>query len=361
MSDIAVLIIALVGGWTVVSVAVPRLAALCVRHGWLDRPGPRKMHIRPTPRLTGIALFLSIWMLAAAAAVFLPSRMQEIHTHFLTVLVGGMAVLLLGVTDDLRPLSGGAKLLVQAAVGSFLYVNGVGFDRLWIPFVGGLDLGLFSWPITLLWFVVLVNVVNIIDGMDGLAVSTTAVATITLIWVSWTLRLPPVWIGAAGLLGGLIAFWRYNRPPASVFMGDSGSLSLGYFFAVVALWAPIKRFTAVAFFVPLIAFFVPLAEAALSLGRRSLAGANPLGADARHLHHRLQERGWSAQRILIAYNSVAVALGLFSISMLYFNRRVLAVALGIFVLSLLMALGIILSRPPKGCAGEHQPPADGEE
>ena len=103
------------------------------------------------------------------------------------------------------------------------------------------------------------------------------------------------WVGAAALLGGLVIFWRYNKPPAKIFMGDSGSLSLGYFFAMVALFAPIKRFTALAFFVPILALLLPLLEAALSFGRRSLSGANPLRGDVGHLHHQLIAAGWSPE------------------------------------------------------------------
>ncbi|MBI3873247.1 MAG: undecaprenyl/decaprenyl-phosphate alpha-N-acetylglucosaminyl 1-phosphate transferase [candidate division Zixibacteria bacterium] len=342
MTDLAVLAGAAASGWVITRFLVPPLAALCRRRGWLDQPGPRKSHLRPTPRLTGVALFAAIWVTLVLCALFLPRWIGEFASHATVTLAGALLMLALGVVDDLRPLSGLAKLIGQASIGSLLFAGGIGFDRLWVPFVGGIELGILSWPVTLVWFLVLVNAVNIIDGMDGLAVSTTAVATLPLIWVSWTLHLPAIWIGAAALCGGLIAFWKYNRPPATVFMGDSGSLTLGYFLAIVALLAPIKRFTALAFFVPILALLLPLAESAFAFGRRSWARTNPLGADSGHLHHRLLDAGWSQGRILIAYNGFALALGAFCVGFRYGNRRLLAILLGIFVLSIILGLGIIL-------------------
>ena len=350
MNEAGILLGALAAGWIITSLLVPLIARLCLRRGWLDRPGPRKLHVRPTPRLTGIALFPSIWGPLLIASWLVPSHAAEFLPSALPVIAGAVLILGLGIIDDLRPLSGAVKLCSEAIVGTLLYGVGIGFDRLWIPFVGGITLGVLSWPVSLLWFLLLLNAVNIIDGMDGLAVSTTAVASVTLIWVSWTHHLLIIAVGASALLGGLIAFWRHNRPPAKVFMGDSGTLTVGYFIAVVALLVPIKRFTVVAFFVPVLALLLPLAEAVVTLGRRSLSRVNPLGADADHIHHRLLKRGWSPRRILLTYNALAVVLGAFCVALRYVNRRVLAVVLGFFVLSLLATLAIILHSRTEGTA-----------
>ncbi|HUU47007.1 MAG TPA: MraY family glycosyltransferase [Acidobacteriota bacterium] len=341
MADLGVIIGVATFSWLVTVLLVPLIARLCRQRGWLDQPGPRKVHTRPTPRLTGVALFVAIWLPLVGLTLLFPHWLAEFRGQALPILSGAIVILLLGIVDDLRPLPGSAKLGVQLIVGSFLWFAGVNFGRLWIPFVGGLELGALSWPVTVLWFLILVNAVNIIDGLDGLAVGTTAVAALTLLWVSQTLALRPIWIGTAGLFGGLVAFWRYNRHPAQVFMGDGGSLSLGYFFAVVALMAPIKRFTAVAFFVPIFALILPLAESAFSVWRRSLTGTNPLRADYGHLHHRLLAAGWSPKAIVRAYMLVTGVFGLFSVLMRYGNRRLVALGIGIFVLLIMVVLGII--------------------
>ncbi len=348
MSDWTLLIFSTFLGAAVMQVTLPAFAALCHRRGWLDNPRAGKIHTHPTPRLTGTAIYLSIWIPLLAATFLAPEHMQEFNAHAVVIWLGGLAILALGILDDLRPLTSVPKLAVQIAVGSMLYWSGIGFDLLWIPLVGGLPLDFLAWPVSLLWFILVVNAVNIIDGLDGLAASTTAIGTISLIWVSWEIRLPAVWIGAAALLGGLLIFLRYNRPPARVFMGDSGSLSIGYFFAIVALFAPIKRFTALAYFVPLLALLLPLLESAFSLGRRSIAGTNPFRGDTGHLHNQLLRAGLSQKQILLIYNSVAAVVGVFCVAFRYGNRRILALALGIFVLSVLGGLGIILRRRKVG-------------
>lgn len=344
MSDLFLLAGSALCGWLFVTVLVPPLARLCHRFGFLDQPTPRRIHRVPTPRLTGIALFAAVWATILLAGLLVPARMKELGSHAVPIIIGAVATLLVGIADDLRPLRGSVKLGAQALIGLFLWFSGIGFGQLWIPFVGGIELGVWSLPVTMAWFLVLVNAVNIIDGVDGLATATAGIATLPLIWISMGLQLSPVWIASASLFGGLAGFWRFNHYPARVFMGDSGSLSLGYFFAVVALLAPIKRFTALAFFVPLIAMFLPLAESVISLGRRSMAGNNPMVADTGHLHHRLIARGWTANRVVASYSIVTAVFGGFCVAFRYANRRLLTVILGFFVLSLLVSLGIIFRR-----------------
>lgn len=348
MSKPLLLFMALALGAGIVAIFVPLIERLCRKRGWLDRPRAGKIHPQPTPRLTGIALYLALWTVLLTASILAPAAMAEFNAHAFAFWAGGLAILVVGIIDDLRPLTSIPKLAVEIAVGSLLYWSGMGFDRLWIPFVGGVPLGVLSWPVTLLWFLIVVNAVNIIDGLDGLAASTTAIGAATLVWISWDLHLPAVWVGAAALVGGLLVFLRFNRPPARVFMGDSGALSLGYFFAIVALFAPIKRFTALAFFVPILALLIPLLESVLSVGRRTWAGTNPLRGDTGHLHHQLLAAGYTPRQILIYYNLVAFCVGCFCVAFRYANRRVTALLLGIFVLSVLGGLGIILRRRSQG-------------
>lgn len=352
MTDFVLLTGSALSGWLLVSLTVPLLERFCRRHHLLDQPSPRKIHTRATPRLTGISLFIALWVTITLFSYVAPHRLVEVQSHAAVIFAGALLMLILGVIDDLHPLAAGWKLAVQCGVGVMLWLQGMGFSQLWFPFVGGIDLGPLSLPVTLLWFLVLVNSVNIIDGLDGLATATAGIALLPLIWVSFTLALTPIWIAAAGLFGALVAFWRFNRAPARVFMGDCGSLTLGYFFAVVALLAPIKRFTALAFFVPLIAMLIPLAESLLSVGRRSLAKANPMGADMGHLHHRLMLAGWNANRVVAVYAVVTAIFGMFCVAFRYGNRRILAVLLGFFVLLLGVALGIILRRELPSQAGK---------
>lgn len=344
MSDWLFLAGAIITGWVIVSVLVPPIAGVCHRRGWLDRPSDRKIHRTPTPRLTGIALFLAIWGTVAIAAIVDPGRMHEFTIHALPVGLSALLVLIVGVIDDFHPFAGWPKLGAELLTGIPLWAAGIGFERIWVPFVGGMDLGVWSLPVSILWYLMLLNAINIIDGVDGLAVATTSVATVTLIWIAWSLNLAPIWIASAGLAGGLLAFWRHNRPPAKVFMGDSGSLSLGHFFAVIALLAPIKRFTALAFFVPLIALWLPLAESAISVLRRTASGRSPMTADASHLHHLLLRAGLTPNQLIVSYAIVTAFFGGMCVAFRYGNRRILAAVLAFFVLLGGWGLAMFLSR-----------------
>lgn len=360
MNDGLLLLGAMACGWLLVTAATPPLARMCRRFGWLDQPSPRKIHRTPTPRLTGISLFLGIWGTLAIFAWVTPGHMREFATNALPVVAGAVCVLVLGIIDDLHPLRGWWKLVGEIASGIPLWLAGLGFERLWIPFVGGVDLGWLAFPVTLFWYLSLLNAVNIIDGSDGLAVATTGVATLPVLWIAWRLGLHPIWLGAASLVGAALGFWRYNRPPARVFMGDSGALSLGYFFAVVALIAPIKRFTALAFFVPLIALFLPLVESAISFIRRLTSGKSPVRADASHLHHLLLRAGLSPRQLILVYTLVTAVFGAMCVAFYYGNRRILAPILGFFVLLLGGGLGMFLSRRLAGKSdGRKQQPSNG--
>lgn len=338
------IIVSAVAASILVLVSVPPLRTFCHRYGYLDRPGARRIHTTPTPRLTGIAFFGAFWCAVLIIGWTWPERLADLKQHAFPVFAGSLIVALLGIVDDLRPLPGYAKLGAEIVAFVPLWLSGIGFDRLWIPFIGGVDLGFWSLPVSLLWFLALVNAVNVIDGVDGLATATSAVVALTLIWITWTLNLKPLTILSAVILGALAGFWRYNRPPASVFMGDTGALFLGYLFAVIALLAPIKRFTALTFFVPLIAMLLPLGESALSVVRRTISGRNPIRADVGHLHHMLLAAGWNPDRVVAAYAAVTAVFGAFCIGFHYVNRRLLTVALAFFVLLLGGALAIFLNR-----------------
>lgn len=350
-----------IAAWMLVLAIVPPIRTFCHRFGYLDRPGARRIHKTPTPRLTGIAFFLAFWCVVLVAGWLWPAGLADLKQHTLAVYAGALIVVLLGIADDLRPLPGYVKLSAEIVAFVPLWLSGIGFERLWIPFIGGIDLGLLSLPVSLLWFLALVNAVNVIDGVDGLATATSAVVALTLIWITWTLKLYPLTILGAVILGMLAGFWRYNRPPASVFMGDSGALFLGYLFAVIALLAPIKRFTALAFFVPLIAMLLPLGESALSVVRRTISGRNPIRADVGHLHHMLLEAGWSHGRVAGVYAAVTAVFGAFCIGFHYVNRRLLTVALAFFVLLLGGALAIFLNRNRAGEGRNNQTLSAGEE
>jgi UDP-GlcNAc:undecaprenyl-phosphate GlcNAc-1-phosphate transferase len=295
--------------------------------------------------LGGVAIFVTFWGIVFAILAFWPHRLVLLSPDMTTIFVGALAIFLLGLFDDFHPLRARSKLAVQALVGIWLWSSGLSIDRLWVPTVGGVELGLASLPMTLVWFILLVNAVNIIDGLDGLAAGVCLIGLASVLVIGIRTDIPDAIILALILAGTLGGFLVYNRPPARIFLGDSGSLSLGYFFAVLALWLPIKRYTVVAVYVPVLALLVPLAEAAWSILRRIAGGQKPTTPDRGHLHFRLVERGISAAGVRLLFYCLSVGGLAFSLAAAYGNRRLWMTVFGFFILLLIIGLYILLRTP----------------
>jgi UDP-GlcNAc:undecaprenyl-phosphate GlcNAc-1-phosphate transferase len=221
----------------------------------------------------------------------------------------------------------------------------LGIERIWIPTVGGVGLGWASLPMTLLWFILLVNAVNIIDGLDALAGGVSIIGLASVIVIGVRTDVPDAIVLALILAGSLAGFLFFNRPAARIFLGDCGSLSLGYFFAVLALWLPIKRYTAVAVYVPILAMLVPLAESGWSILRRTAGRKKPTTPDRGHLHFRLIEHGFSENGVRLLFYGLSAAGFGFSLAVAYGNRRFWMAVFTFFVFLLLGGVYILLRIP----------------
>ncbi len=316
------------------------------QRGWLDFPDSRKRHPTAVPPLGGVGIFVVFWLIVLLSEVIRPTVLSLFRPEALPIFAGGFAIFLVGLVDDFQPLRAGHKLAAQVVVALWLWGNGLQITLIWVPTVGGVPLGPLSLPVTFLWFLILVNAINIIDGLDGLAAGVSMIGLVSLMITGIRLHIPDVIVLSFVLFGSLAGFLAYNRPPARIFLGDSGSLTLGYFFAVMAMWLPIKRYTVVAVYVPLLALLVPLLEAGLSVIRRTSQGARPMSADRGHIHFRLLERGLSERAVRTIFFGLSGIGVLFSLAVAYGNRRLWLVVFGFFML-LLSACFYILLRSSK--------------
>lgn len=332
-------------GLAITAVLARVIIKISHRRGWLDYPDSRKHHPRPTPQLGGVTIFVTFWGLVLTILTLWPGHLTLFAPDALVIFCGALVIFLLGLWDDFHPLRARSKLAVQVLVGFWLWYFGLSIDLLWIPTVGGVELGWASLPITLIWFILLVNAVNIIDGLDSLAAGVCLIGLASVSVIGIRTDIPDAIILSLILAGTLGGFLVYNRPPARIFLGDSGSLSLGYFFAVLALWLPIKRFTVVAVYVPVLALLVPLAEAAWSICRRIASGKKPTVPDRGHLHFRLIERGFSAGGVRLLFYCLSAVGFAFSLAAAYGNRRLWVVVFVFFILSLIVGLYILLRTP----------------
>lgn len=291
------------------SIAVtPSVIRLANRNGWYDQPGGRRIHKRPVPRLGGLAVFAAT-LAGFIAAAGLGWRVAEHHREFLVgILVGGAVLFTTGVVDDLRGLRPRTKLLAQMVAAGLVYAMGFRIEMLSFWPTSDFSVGWLSLPLTLLWVVGVTNAFNLIDGLDGLATGIAIVALSTTLAAALMMGRADVAITAAALLGSLVGFLAYNFNPARIFLGDSGSLFVGFMLAVLSVHGSTKSSTAVLAIVPLLALGLPLADTGLAMARRWLRGAAFSSADGRHIHHRLLATGLTQRRSVLVLYVVSAAL-----------------------------------------------------
>jgi len=291
----------------VVLATTPAASRLARWLGAVDHPSVRRIHEEPMPRLGGLALLAGF---LAPALLFLPADRGA-----RAIIVGALLIALLGAADDIWGLTPAVKLLGQVACAALPVAAGVTIDHVTLPFLGVGDLGPAQYPITILWFVALVNMINFTDGMDGLAAGVSGLGATTFAIIAASLGRADPAIMAAALAGACAAFLVFNFHPARVFMGDSGSMLLGFVLAGVAVSGVMKSAAAVALLVPLIVLAIPILDTSFVILKRLKYRLPVYGADRSHFHHRFFTIGWGQRKTVLALygwcalmGSVAVAI-----------------------------------------------------
>ena len=310
MSLLHYLLIVAVGA-SVTFVVTPIVRRVAIAKGLVDTPGGRKVHSTPIPRLGGVAIFAGVMTAVAVQAAgeyFLDWGGTLVdggtaRVRILGVLVAMSVIFLVGLIDDLVTLSPGVKLLGQVVAAGIAVASGLKIAYIGNPFGGGLvSLGLLAAPITLIYIVGFTNVINLIDGLDGLAAGVTAIAAVSLLLLAAQANRLDAAALAAAVIGACVAFLRYNFHPASIFMGDSGALFLGFTLSAISLMGVMKSSATIALAVPLLIVGVPIFDTASAIVRRLLHSRPIQEADKGHIHHRLLGRGFNqTQTVLIIY------------------------------------------------------------
>ena len=317
MSRLAVLAVPFVAALLTTLLMVPPVMRLAISNHWLDEPdGVRRSHERPVPRLGGVAIFGGVLLaFGAAPLVGLFSGVTPSVPHLTTALLLSSGILfLLGLCDDLRGIPPLMKLAGQVLAALVLVYAGFRVDVLVLPPEYQFSLGWLSIPVTVLWLVGVSNALNLVDGLDGLAggigVIALLAATASALVVGNT-TIP--WYTLA-LGGALLGFLRYNFAPAKIFLGDSGSLVVGFLLAVLTVKGATRPDQSTYALAPIFALSFPLLDTGIAMLRRWLRGTPLSRADARHIHHQLRALGLSARKAvtLVYAESILVAvLGLF--------------------------------------------------
>jgi UDP-GlcNAc:undecaprenyl-phosphate GlcNAc-1-phosphate transferase len=295
-----------------------RVRGLARRKGWVDRPdGVRRLHDRPIPRVGGIAVFLSVIVVAAAllfAAAPVTKLTEADNVRFLGLMAGGAAVFALGLWDDLRGLSARKKFAVEALLAAAIYIVGFRIEDVALPGIGVVELpSSVSLPLTLIWIVGITNAFNLIDGSDGVAGGAAVFAAGSLAAVSALNGNELGVIVALTLAGAALGFLFFNFPPASVFLGDSGSLYLGFMLAGLGILTAHTASTTVAVAIPVVSFGLPILDTLLAMTRRFLRGERIFNPDRGHIHHRLRDLGHSPRKIALLLYAACAGFALLSL------------------------------------------------
>ncbi len=309
----------------------------------------RHIHARPTPRLGGIAIYLG-FLLSLGIVPLMGNLLSDIFaanlSRIIALLVPATLIFAFGIYDDFRPTSAPTKLFFQLIASLMIYASGYRIENISSPFGGYIELpALLSFPLTALWMVLLTNAFNLIDGIDGLAAGASVFALLSIVVFSIAQGNPEISLLSIALIGAVIGFLRYNFNPATIFLGDSGSLFLGFMAAGLSLAGSQKGSTIVAIAIPLITFGLPLTEAALSLARRYLSEAPLLAGDRGHIHHRLLDRGLTQRQAAILLYAVCAIFSLFGLMLLNPQRSI--GALVFFILGVGLFFGVQHLRYPE--------------
>ncbi len=293
--------------------ATPLVRDAALRLGLVDHGlTSRKVHGRPVPRLGGVAIVLAFF----APLVALHFVSSDVGRMFWAtpvragaLLAGGLVIAALGVYDDLRGSGARTKFAVQFGVAAFMYWAGYRIEQLSQPFGPPVQLGLLALPVTMLWIAGVINAMNLIDGLDGLAGGVALIAVATPFTLAAIQHQPLMLLFTAALGGAVLGFLRYNFNPATIFMGDTGSMFLGFVLAATSITTSQKSTAAVAVAAPLLALGIPISDTLLAMGRRALRGAPLFSADRGHIHHRLLDRGLTHRQAVLVIYGGGVLLG----------------------------------------------------
>jgi UDP-GlcNAc:undecaprenyl-phosphate GlcNAc-1-phosphate transferase len=303
----------------------PMVTWLAARYGLYDAPdGQRRVHEEPVPRLGGVAIVVAA--IAVAVPALTPVPLSETEARFWAGFLSGTGILLVvGIVDDIRGVPPLMKLAAQIAAAVAVLLGGLRPEQLAIAYGSNIEIGWLFVPLVVLWVVAATNAYNLIDGLNGLAVGVAITACVGAAAGSLSSGQTTVLIAVAALGGALVGFLPFNFPKARIFLGDSGSMAVGFMLAVLLLRASTQPETgAVALAIPVAALFLPFLDTALAIIRRWLRDVPFAGADARHIHHRLVAVGLSQQKATVMLWALA---------------------------TLMMVLGVVISLSPPIIAG----------
>lgn len=293
----------------------PGVIFLAAKTGAMDAPDARKVHKKPIPRIGGLGIYFS-FMAAVLTLMSFVQLPDEVMTELFGLMAGGSLIVLVGIIDDYKNLPAKVKLLGQIVAAAVLVIAfDVRIDFITDPFGDYIYTEWLAVPLTIFWIVGLTNTVNLIDGLDGLAAGVSTIASITIFLVALQQNIVLVTVLTAALAGAAFGFLYYNFNPARIFMGDSGSMFLGYMLAGISVIGAVKSAATIALIVPILALGLPILDTTFAIVRRYRGGVPIFKPDKGHLHHRLLDLGFSQRQAVLLMYVISALLGLSAVAL----------------------------------------------
>ncbi|MEG1496432.1 MAG: MraY family glycosyltransferase [Clostridiales bacterium] len=300
------ILIAFLVGLTVAFIMTPLTKKLSMHLGVVDKPDARKVHTGIMTRLGGLGIYFGF---LAGVIVY-----GDYSPTLVGVMLSSTIIVAVGFIDDVKNISPKMKLLGQIVAAIILMLFGVSLEYITNPINGNLiNLGLWGYPITLIWLVGISNAVNLIDGLDGLASGVSGIAALSLAVVSFAKGVSLSGGLALILVGSILGFLRYNFHPAKLFMGDCGSLFLGFILGVLSLLGLSQGTTVIALFIPIMVLGIPILDTLFAIIRRKINHKPIFEADKGHLHHQLLDRGFGHKDTVLFIYGITFLLGAFAV------------------------------------------------
>ena len=332
-------------------VLTPVVKNLAIRIGAVDKPDARKVHHGLIPRLGGLAIYAG-FMVSAVATIGFTYEMVGI-------MLGATFLIIVGIADDVVSLPPKVKLLGQIIAAAIpVVIFNINIDWIHIPRLGIIYLPeIISLPLTIFWIIGFINTVNLIDGLDGLAAGIATIASIAIALLAFQMG---QWTAAAAMVamtGACLAFLQYNFNPAKIFMGDTGSMFLGYIIAAVSVMGSMKTAAAAVLVVPLVALAVPITDTFLAFIRRKSSGVPIFSPDKNHLHHRLLAKGLNQKQVVLIMYALTAFFSCVALLVIHLRTLVgIAIVVIALILFILWArkLGVMKEIVPTPYQMEHK-------
>lgn len=314
-------------------ILVPIVKKIAIHINAMDEPNERKIHKVPMPRLGGLAIFLAFLLGYILYG--------DVSTQMLSILIGGFLLILVGIVDDINPVKARYKLIAQIIAATIVVLYGelyftnvtlLGFNIYFNEFWGSLT--------SILFIVAITNAINLIDGLDGLAAGISSIYFLTIAIIAFILNR----IGGLDviisliMLGSTLGFLFHNFPPAKIFMGDTGSLFLGFMISIIALLG-YKVTTFTSLIVPILILAIPIFDTLFAILRRILKGQNIGVADKEHFHHQLLKMKYSPTKSILIIYAIDIAFAAVSIFYILGDNQI---AIAIYVVLMILLLFVIL-------------------